>query len=93
MFIPVEGAFLLATSTEDSLFKVAFENNIMIVSPSTLYVTLRTIENIWRNERQNENAQLISKKAADLYDKFAGFVADIEEIGLNINKTQKAYVS
>ena len=91
MFIPVEGAFLLATSTEDSLFKVAFENNIMIVSPSTLYVTLRTIENIWRNERQNENAQLISKKAADLYDKFAGFVADIEEIGLNINKTQKAY--
>ena len=93
MFIPVEGAFLLATSTEDSLFKVAFENNIMIVSPSTLYVTLRTIENIWRNERQNENAQLISKKAADLYDKFAGFVADIEEIGLNINKTQKAYDS
>ncbi len=93
MFIPVEGAFLLATSTEDSLFKVAFENNIMIVSPSTLYVTLRTIENIWRNERQNENAQLISKKAADLYDKFAGFVADIEEIGLNINKTQKAYNS
>lgn len=91
MFIPVEGAFLLTTSTEDSLFKVAFENNIMIVSPSTLYVTLRTIENIWRNERQNENAQLISKKAADLYDKFAGFVADIEEIGLNINKTQKAY--
>ena len=93
MFIPVEGAFLLATSTEDSLFKIAFENNIMIVSPSTLYVTLRTIENIWRNERQNENAQLISKKAADLYDKFAGFVADIEEIGLNINKTQKAYDS
>ena len=93
MFIPVEGAFLLATSTEDSLFKVAFENNIMIVSPSTLYVTLRTIENIWRNERQNENAQLISKKAAELYDKFAGFVADIEEIGLNINKTQKAYNS
>ena len=93
MFIPVEGAFLLATSTEDSLFKVAFENNIMIVSPSTLYVTLRTIENIWRNERQNENAQLISKKAADLYDKFAGFVADIEEIGLNINKAQKAYDS
>ena len=91
MFIPVEGAFLLATSTEDSLFKIAFENNIMIVSPSTLYVTLRTIENIWRNERQNENAQLISKKAADLYDKFAGFVTDIEEIGLNINKTQKAY--
>ena len=93
MFIPVEGAFILATSTDDTLFKMAFEHNIMLVSPSTLYVTLRTIENIWRNEHQNENAQLISKKAADLYDKFAGFVADIEDIGVNINRTQKSYES
>ncbi|BAK73355.1 MAG: DNA recombination protein RmuC [Arcobacter sp.] len=93
MFIPVEGAFILATSTDDNLFKLAFENNIMLVSPSTLYVTLRTIENIWRNEHQNENALLISKKAADLYDKFASFVADIEDIGVNINRTQKAYDS
>ena len=93
MFIPVEGAFVLATSTDDSLFKMAFEHNIMLVSPSTLYVTLRTIENIWRNEHQNENAQLISKKAADLYDKFAAFVSDIEDIGVNINRTQKSYDS
>lgn len=91
MFIPVEGAYILATSNDDNIFKLAFENNIMLVSPSTLYVTLRTIENIWRNEHQNENALLISKKAADLYDKFAAFVADIEDIGLNINRTQKAY--
>ena len=91
MFIPVEGAFILATSTDDSLFKMAFEHNIMLVSPSTLYVTLRTIENIWRNEHQNENAQLISKKAADLYDKFSLFVNDIEDIGININRTQKSY--
>ncbi|RXJ84732.1 DNA recombination protein RmuC [Arcobacter cloacae] len=91
MFIPVEGAYILATSNDDKIFKLAFENNIMLVSPSTLYVTLRTIENIWRNEHQNENALLISKKAADLYDKFAAFVADIEDIGLNINRTQKAY--
>lgn len=93
MFIPVEGAFVLATSNDDSLFKMAFEHNIMLVSPSTLYVTLRTIENIWRNEHQNENAQLISKKAADLYDKFASFVSDIEDIGVNINRTQKSYDS
>lgn len=93
LFIPIEGAFILATSNDDSLFKMAFEHNIMLVSPSTLYVTLRTIENIWRNEHQNENAQLISKKAADLYDKFAGFVADIEDIGLNLNRTQKSYDS
>ncbi|MDN5109794.1 DNA recombination protein RmuC [Aliarcobacter butzleri] len=91
MFIPIEGAFLIATSSDDNLFKLAFDNNIMLVSPSTLYVTLRTIENIWRNEHQNENAQLISKKAADLYDKFVAFVGDIEDIGTNITRTQKAY--
>lgn len=93
LFIPIEGAFILATSNDDTLFKMAFEHNIMLVSPSTLYVTLRTIENIWRNEHQNENAQLISKKAADLYDKFAGFVSDIEDIGVNLNRTQKSYDS
>ena len=91
MFIPIEGAFLLAASSDNNLFKTAFENNIMLVSPSTLFVTLRTIENIWRYEHQNENALLISKKAADMYDKFASFVKDIEDIGLNINRTQKAY--
>ncbi len=91
LFIPIEGAFLLATSSDDTLFKMAFDNNIMLVSPSTLYVTLRTIENIWRNEHQNENAQLISKKAAELYDKFAGFVGDIEDIGTHLGRTQKSY--
>ena len=91
LFIPIEGAFMLAVSNDNSLFKLAFENNIMLVSPSTLFVTLRTIENIWRYEHQNENAQLISKKAGDLYDKFAGFVKDIEDIGTNIDRTKKAY--
>ncbi len=91
LFIPIEGAFMLAVSNDNTLFKLAFENNIMLVSPSTLFVTLRTIENIWRYEHQNENAQLISKKAGDLYDKFASFVKDIEDIGLNIDRTKKAY--
>ncbi len=91
LFIPIEGAFMLAVSNDNNLFKLAFENNIMLVSPSTLFVTLRTIENIWRYEHQNENAQLISKKAGDLYDKFAGFVKDIEDIGVNIDRTKKAY--
>ncbi|APW65729.1 recombinase RmuC [Poseidonibacter parvus] len=93
MFVPIEGAFLLASSEDKNLFKMAFDHNIMIVSPSTLFVTLRTIENIWRNEHQNENAEIISKKAADLYDKFHGFISDIEDIGTNINRTQKAYES
>jgi len=91
MFIPIEGAFMLAASKDNNLFKTAFENNIMLVSPSTLFATLRTVENIWRYEHQNENALIISKKAADLYDKFASFVNDIETIGVNINRTQKSY--
>ncbi|RXI42956.1 DNA recombination protein RmuC [Malaciobacter mytili] len=93
MFIPIEAAFLLAISKDNSLFKLAFENNIMLVSPSTLYVSLRTIENIWKLEYQNQNAELISKKAAALYDKFSLFVKDIEEIGVHINRTSKAYES
>lgn len=91
MFIPIEGAFMLAASNENILFKTAFENNIMLVSPSTLLVTLRTIENIWKLEYQNKNAQLISKKAADLYDKFSSFVVDIEDIGKHIDKTKSSY--
>ena len=91
LFIPIEGAFLLATSEDENLFKTAFESNIMLVSASTLYVTLRTIENVWRNEHQNENAQLIAKKAADLYDKFSAFVKDMELIGTHIGRTQKSY--
>jgi len=91
LFVPIEGAFLLATSEDENLFKTAFESNIMLVSASTLYVTLRTIENVWRNEHQNENAQLIAKKAADLYDKFSGFVKDMDLIGTHISRTQKSY--
>lgn len=91
MFIPIEGAFMLAASKDNHLFKTAFEHNIMLVSPSTLFVTLRTIENIWRYEHQNENALLISKKAADLYDKFAAFVKDIENIGTHLTRSQKSY--
>lgn len=91
MFIPIEGAFLLAASNDNHLFKTAFEHNIMLVSPSTLFVTLRTIENIWRYEHQNENALEIATKAGYLYDKFALFVKDLEDVGINISRTQKAY--
>ena len=63
----------------------------MVVGPSTLLVTLRTIEYIWRNERQEQNAQEIAEKAANLYDKFVGFVEDMEKIGTQLNKTQDTY--
>jgi len=91
MFIPIEGAFLLLNQTNQNIFEKAFKQNIMLVSPSTLYITLRTIENIWANERQNENAKEISKQAGDLYDKFVGFIEDIENIGKHLDKTQESY--
>ena len=91
MFIPVESAFMLAIDKDSEIFRKAFDQNIMIVSPSTLLVTLRTIHNIWRYEHQNKNALEIAEKAGSLYDKFVGFVADLEKIGDQIDNTQKAY--
>lgn len=91
MFVPIEGAFLLAASQNGNLFKTAFDNNIMIVSPSTLFVTLRTIENIWKFEYQNENAQKIAEKAGNLYDKFVLFLESFQTVGKSIEKAQEAY--
>ncbi|WP_418187376.1 DNA recombination protein RmuC [Aliarcobacter lanthieri] len=91
MFIPIEGAFILLNQTNQNIFELALKNNIMLVSPSTLYITLRTIENIWADERQNENAKEISKQAGDLYDKFVSFVEDVEAIGNYLNKSQDSY--
>jgi DNA recombination protein RmuC len=91
LFIPVEGAFLAALEREPSLFKEAFERNIMLVSPATLMVTLRTIHNIWRYEHQNQNAREIAKRGGELHDKFVGFVESVEDIGRNLDKTQLAF--
>ncbi len=91
MFVPIEGAFLFLASSSNNLFKMAFENNIMIVSPSTLFVTLRTIQNIWQLEHQNENAQEIAKKAANLYDKFVLFLESFEKIGKSIDNAKESY--
>ncbi|WP_299179355.1 DNA recombination protein RmuC [uncultured Neptuniibacter sp.] len=91
LFIPVEGAFLLALEKEPGLFKDAFDRNIMLVSPSTLMVTLRTIHNIWRYEHQNQNAKEIARRGGELHDKFVGFVESVDEIGRNLNRTQQAF--
>ena len=91
MFVPIEGAFLLALEKEGNLFKEAFERNIMLVSPATLMVTLRTIHNIWRYEHQNQNAQEIAKRGGELHDKFVGFVESVEDIGKHLGRTQQAY--
>ncbi|MEJ2469661.1 MAG: DNA recombination protein RmuC [Desulfuromonadales bacterium] len=91
MFIPIESAFMLAIEKDDQIFRKAFEKNIMIVSPSTLLVTLRTIQNIWRYEYQNKNALEIADRAGALYDKFVGFVDDLEKIGNQLDATRRAY--
>lgn len=91
MFIPVEGALITALQEDNDLFNDAFNKNIVIVGPTTLLATLRTIENVWKNDKQNKNALEIARKAGDLYDKFVNFVTDMEKIGKNLSTTQKTY--
>lgn len=91
MFIPVEPAFLCAIDSDPSLINDALKNNIMIVSPTTLLVALRTIHNLWRYEHQNRNAELIADKASKLYDKVRGFVEDMENLGSTLDKAQQTY--
>ena len=93
LFMPIESAYMLALEEDSNFFNETIKQNIMVVGPSTLLVTLRTIEYIWRNERQEQNAQEIAKKAGDLYDKFVGFVDDMDDVGKQIVKTQKSYDS
>lgn len=91
MFIPIEAAFLLAMETDRELFMHSLERNILLVSPSTLLVTLRTIHNIWRYEYQNRNALLIAQKAGDLYDKFVLFSESLEQVGDGLDRARTAY--
>lgn len=91
MFVPVEPAFYSAIEQQPTLFQEALDNNIMLVSPTNLLVTLRTIENIWRYEHQNRNAQIIADKAASLYDKLRGFTEDMQKLGSQLEASQKAY--
>lgn len=91
LFIPIEPAFALAVQSDAGLFNDAFEKNIVIVSPTTLLATLRTVASIWRNEKQSANAIDIAKKAGDLYDKFEGFIKDLIEVGKKIDQTKVNY--
>lgn len=93
LFIPVESAFMLAIEQDRQLFSEAFANNILLVSPSTLLVTLRTIHHIWRNEKQNRHALEIARQGGELYDKFVGFVDALEEVGRHIDAAQRAYTT
>ena len=91
MFIPVEPAFLLALDRQPELITEALRNNIMLVSPTTLLVALRTIANLWRYEHQSRNAQQIADRASKLYDKMRLFVDDMSAIGQSLDKAQDNY--
>nr|WP_075183462.1 DNA recombination protein RmuC [Pantoea sp. 1.19] len=91
MFIPVEPAFLLAIDRQPELISEALRHNIMLVSPTTLLVALRTINNVWRYEHQSRNAQRIADRAARLYDKMRLFVDDMSGVGQQLDKAQESY--
>jgi len=91
LFVPIESAFSLATQEDTTLYSDALSRHIAIVTPSTLLATLRTIQNMWRVDQQNRNAEEIADRAGKLYDKFVSFVADLELIGSRLESTQGAY--
>lgn len=91
MFIPVEPAFNAALESEPTLVQFALEKNIMLVSPNNLMVALRTINNMWRMEYQNRNAQDIADKAGSIYDKLVGFVDDMKKVGINLERAESSY--
>ena len=91
LFIPIEPAFAIALNEDTHLYNKAFEKNIVIVTPSTLLATLRTIDSMWTNQKQQENAFEIARQAGALYDKFEGFVSDLMKIGNKIKDSKSEY--
>ena len=91
LFIPIESAFAIALNEDTTLYNKAFEKNIVIVTPSTLLATLRTIDSMWTNQKQQENAIEIARQAGALYDKFEGFVGDLIKIGKKMDEAKIEY--
>lgn len=91
LFVPIESSFSFAVQLDADLFADAWDKRVVIVSPSTLLATLRTIASIWKQERQNRNVLEIARLSGEMYDKFVGFVGDMEGIGKNIKQSQDSY--
>ncbi|WP_429010474.1 DNA recombination protein RmuC [Aeromonas allosaccharophila] len=91
MFVAVEPAFLTAMEADPSLVRYGLDNNILLVSPTNLMVALRTIENLWRYERQNQNARQIAERAGRLYEKLRLFVEEMQQMGGSLHKAQESY--
>jgi DNA recombination protein RmuC len=92
LFVPIEAAFAAALQGDPELFQEAYGKHIVIVSPTTLLATLRVIDSLWRQERQSQNAREIAERAGALYDKFAAFIQDLDEIGSRLQQLDKAYL-
>ena len=91
LFVPVEPAFAVAINEDEQLYNKAFEKNIVIVTPATLLATLRTIDSMWQNEKQQRNAIEIARQAGALYDKFEGFVTDLTKVGKKMDEAKTEY--
>ncbi len=91
LFMPIESAFSLAIQAEPDLFNFAWERKIVIVSPTTLLATLKTVASIWKHEKQTQNAIEIARQGGALYDKFVLFIQDLERMGNQLNTLQKTY--
>ncbi|MDX8391119.1 MAG: DNA recombination protein RmuC [Mariprofundaceae bacterium] len=91
MFVPIEGAYMMAIEADQGIFEAAFDKRVAVVTPSTLYATLKLIEQLWRYERQSENVVKLIDRASRLHDKMATFVESFEDIGNRLEQAQKAY--
>jgi DNA recombination protein RmuC len=91
LFVPIEPAFMLAVASDRDLFMDAWNRNVLLVSPSTLLFVVRTVAHLWRQEAQSRNAQEIAKRGAELYDKFVGFVEDMNALGNRLKQAQGAF--
>lgn len=91
MFVPIESALLMAMEYDPTLFDYAFKKRVVLVGPTTLMVSLRAVENTWKYEHQQRNAQEIAKRAGLLFDKFVGFVESVEKLGKQIETVQRTY--
>ncbi len=93
LFIPIEGVFAVIMQHDNTIYQYAYDKQIVIVSPSTLLATLRTIAFIWRQENQTKNALEIARQGGALYDKFVGFLTDLDDIGKNLDKSKDIYLN
>lgn len=91
MFVPIEAAFLEAMNFDPEIYDFAFQKKVILLSPSTLLAALKLVQNIWRQEEQNRNAQQIARQGAVLYDKFAGFVDDLQKVGTQLDTTRRTW--